>query len=62
MMTKFDRTAEEAFKSTDDVHKRMSKLYKEDGQEFFAKTGEYLSGTPLKGDLDICSELLNMTQ
>ena len=62
MMTKFDRTAEEAFKSTDDVHKRMSKFYKEDGQEFFAKTGEYISGTPLKGDLDICSELLNMVQ
>ena len=62
MMTQFDRTADEAFKSTDDVHKRMSEFYKEDGQEFFAKTGEYISGTPLQGDLNICKELVQMIQ
>ena len=62
MMTQFDRTADEAFKSTDDVHKRMSEFYKEDGQEFFAKTGEYIRGTPLQGDLNICKELVQMIQ
>tara|TARA_B110000879_G_C10827080_1_gene376379 strand:- start:97 stop:543 length:447 start_codon:yes stop_codon:yes gene_type:complete len=62
MMAQFDRTADEAFKSTDDVHKRMSEFYKEDGQEFFAKTGEYISGTPLQGDLNICNDLLKMTK
>jgi len=62
MMAQFDRTADEAFKSTDDVHKRMSEYYKEDGQEFFAKTGEYISGTPLQGDLNICSDLLKISK
>ena len=40
----------------------LIKYYKEDGQEFFAKTGEYLSGTPLQGDLDVCSTIIKNTQ
>ena len=35
MMKQFNHTEDEAFKSTNDVHKRMSKYYKEDGLEFF---------------------------
>ena len=62
MMKKFNRNEDEAFKSTNDAHKMMSKYYKEDGQEFFAKTGEYLSGTPLQGDLDVCSTIIKNTQ
>jgi hypothetical protein len=62
MMKKFNLNEDEAFKSTNDAHKMMSKYYKEDGQEFFAKTGEYLSGTPLQGDLDVCSTIIKNTQ
>jgi len=62
MMKQFNHTEDEAFKSTNDVHKRMSKYYKEDGLEFFAKTGEYISGTPLQGDLNICSEIMKNAQ
>ena len=62
MMKKYNKTADEAFKLTDDAHKRISKYYKEDGQEFFAKTGEYITGTPLQGDLNICSEIIKKIQ
>ena len=62
LMQEFNRNEDEAFKSTSDAHKMMSKYYKEDGQEFFAKTGEYISGTPLQGDLDVCSTIIKNTQ
>ncbi len=62
MMKQFDHTAEDAFKSTQKTFEKMAEYYKEDGQEFFAKTGSYIEGTPLQGDLGVCSKIVNMTQ
>ena len=61
LIKKFNKSTEDAFKTTDKIFKKMTMLYNEDGEEFYAKTGSYFLGTPLENDKSICDKVLSKT-